>query len=127
MPITHINPAGMPGNPAFSHGTIAEGSRTLYVGGQNGVNPDGTITGGVGEQTRTALRNLLTVLEAAGATQQDVAKLTIILVDTADLMEAFEASREVWGDVPTAITGLRVSGLGRPEALVEIEAIAALP
>ena len=127
MPITHINPPGIPGHPAYSQGTIAEAGRTLYIGGQNGVGPDGAITGDIAEQTRTALRNLIAVLEAAGGEKTDVVKMTIMIVESADLMAAFGASREVWGDVPTAVSMLRVAGLGRPEALIEIEAIAALP
>lgn len=127
MPITHINLPGIPGHPAYSQGTIAETGRTLYIGGQNGVGPDGAITGDIIEQTRTALRNLIAVLEAAGGEKTDVAKMTIMIVESADLMAAFGASREVWGDVPTAVSMLRVAGLGRPEALIEIEAIAALP
>ncbi|WP_210480164.1 RidA family protein [Naasia sp. SYSU D00948] len=127
MPVTHVNPKSLPSNPAFSHATIAEAGRTLYIGGQNGTTSDGSIPADPAEQTRLALRNLLAILEEAGATQADVAKLTIVVVDTVDIQAGFAASREVWGDVPTAITVLRVSGLARPDALVEIEAIASLP
>ncbi len=127
MPVTHVNPRSLPSNPAFSHATIAEAGRTLYIGGQNGTLPDGSIPPDAAEQTRIALRNILTILDEAGATQRDVAKLTIILVDTVDIQAGYAASREVWGDVPTAITALRVSALARPDALVEIEAIASLP
>ncbi len=59
-------------------------------------------------------------------TQADVAKLTIYLVEGVDVNEAFTASRAVWGDQPTAVTGVFVKGLARPELLVEIEAIAAV-
>ena len=127
MPVTHVNPKSLHSNPAFSQATIADAGRTLYIGGQNGVLPDGSIPPDAAEQTRIALRNLLTILEEVGATQADVAKLTIILVDTVDIQAGYVASREVWGDFPTALTVLRVSALARPDALVEIEAIASLP
>jgi hypothetical protein len=42
-------------------------------------------------------------------------------------MAGFSASQEVWGQHPTAITVLQVAALGRPEALVEIDAIAQVP
>ncbi|APU12752.1 MULTISPECIES: RidA family protein [Actinoalloteichus] len=127
MPLTHLNPAGLHTSPAFSQGIITEAGRTVYVGGQNGTDAHGTITGGVFEQTAQALRNVLAVLDAAGATPEHVAKLTIYLHADADVNAGFAASQEVWGQHPTAITVLRVAGFALPDALVEIDAIATLP
>ncbi len=124
--ITHLNPAALHRNPAFSQGTIAPAGRTLYVGEQNGTDAAGMIAGGLHEQTVQALRNVLAVLEEAGATPDDVAKLTIYLDAAVDPNDAYRASMEVWGPRPTAVTVLKVAALGRPEALVGIEAIAAL-
>jgi 2-iminobutanoate/2-iminopropanoate deaminase len=45
MKITHINPDGLHKNPAFSHAVLAEGGKTIYIGSQNGVLPDGKIAG----------------------------------------------------------------------------------
>ena len=124
--VTHLNPPGLHQNPAFSQGTIVETGRTLYVGGQNGTDADGTIVeGGIAAQTAQALRNVLAVLAEAGAGPQDVARLAVYLDPEADLMEGFAAVGEVWGPHPAAVTVLRV-GIGRPGALVEIEAVAAL-
>ena len=127
MTITHINPDSLHKNPAFSQGTIVETGRTLYVGGQNGTDASGEIVeGGIAAQTAQALRNVLAVLAEAGAGPQDVARLAIYLAPDADLMEGFAVVGEVWGPHPAAVTVLRV-GIGRPGALVEIEAVAALP
>ncbi len=124
--LTHVNPEDLHHNPAFSQGTIIETGRMLIVGGQNGTDGDGKIAGDLYEQSKQALRNVLSVLAAAGATQADVARLGIYVVGEVDFHAAYQAAREVWGDHPTAITGMKVAGLGRPEALIEIEAIAAL-
>jgi enamine deaminase RidA (YjgF/YER057c/UK114 family) len=128
MAITQLNPVSLFRNPAFSQGTvIPAGSSIVVVGGQNGVGSDGRVAGdSIKVQTEQALRNLLDVLAEAGATQADVAKLTIYLLEGVDVNEAFTASRAVWGDQPTAVTGVFVKGLARPELLVEIEAIAAV-
>lgn len=128
MAITHLNPASLHVNPAFSQGTvIPPGSTIVVVGGQNGVGSDGEVVGdSLGEQTEQALRNLLAVLAEAGATQADVAKLNIVIVEGGDVNEGFAASRRVWGDQPTAVTVQFVQALGRPEFLVEIDAIAAI-
>jgi len=77
--------------------------------------------------TLQAFRNVVTVLESAGATPADVAKLTIHLVAPADISAGFAAAQEVWGDHPTAITVLQVVALARPDCLVEIEALAQVP
>lgn len=126
--LTHLNPDGLHVSPAFSQGVIAEAGRTLYVGGQNGTDETGAIVdGSLYEQTAQALRNVLTVLKAANANQEHVAKLTIYLDADADVTDGFAASQDVWGMHITAITVIRVCGLARPDALVEIEAVAALP
>ena len=125
--ITHINPPDLFKSPAFSQGTLWQQGRLLFVGGQNGTDAAGQITGDVAAQSAQALRNVRSVLAAVGAGPADVAKLTVYLTPDADLDAAYGATAEVWGNHPTAVTVLRVAGLGRPEALVEIEAIAVVP
>jgi enamine deaminase RidA (YjgF/YER057c/UK114 family) len=124
--VTHINPPELANNSAFSQGTVLETGRMLFVGGQNGTDGEGKIEGDLYAQSKQALRNVLSVLAAAGATQADVVRLGIYVVGEVDFHAAYQAAREIWGDHPTAITGMKVAGLGRPEALIEIEAIAAL-
>jgi len=125
--VTHVNPESLHKNPAFSQGTIVETGRLLFVGGQNGTDAEGNIAGDAIAQSKQALQNVLTVLEAAGAGPEDVARLAIYVAESVDIDEAYREAGTVWGSHPTAILVLRVAGLGRPEALVEIEAIAALP
>lgn len=129
MPLTHVNPGTLHVNPAFSQGVLIEPPGSLLVvGGQNGTDSTGAIVpGGLRDQTAQALRNVLAVLAAAGCTQEHVAKMTIHLVAPADIMEGFAAAQEVWGQHATAITVLQVAALGRPEALVEIDALAQVP
>jgi len=127
MSIEHVDPESLPTNPAFSQGTIAPAGRTLYVGGQNGVDADGALLDGADAQVAQAMRNVLAVLTAAGATQQDVAKLTIYLDASISGQSGFAAALPIWGQHATAVTVVQVPGFARPGVLVEIEAIAALP
>jgi enamine deaminase RidA (YjgF/YER057c/UK114 family) len=125
--IEHLNPETLIRSPAFSQAVKVTGAGSLvFVGGQNGVSADGVMADGLGAQTEQALRNVLAALAAAGAVQQDVVKLTINLVQGGDIREGFAASQRVWGPHATAITVLVVAGLANPQALVEVEAIAAL-
>ena len=125
--IEHVNPESLATSPAFSQGTIAPAGRTLYVGGQDGIDASGAMAEGVVAQTRQAIGNVVAVLAAAGATPDDVAKLTIHLADSVDAREAYQASVAAWGEHRTAVTVVFVSRLGPPGALVEIDAVAALP
>jgi 2-iminobutanoate/2-iminopropanoate deaminase len=128
MEITHLNPASLFTNPAFSQGVLVSGThRTLHVGGQNGTDASGEIvSGGLGAQTEQALRNVLAVLAEVGADQSNVVRLAVYLVAGESVDEGFAASMRVWGQHPTAITVLMVAGLGRTDALVELEATAVI-
>jgi enamine deaminase RidA (YjgF/YER057c/UK114 family) len=127
MSIEHVNPETLHTSPAFSQGTIAPAGRTLYVGGQNGVDAEGALLDGADAQVAQAMRNVLAVLAAAGAAQQDVAKLTIYLHPSISGQSGFAAAMPIWGQHPTAVTVIQVASFARPGVLVEIEAIAALP
>src|SRR5262245_52839427 len=122
--VTHVNPDGMVNNPAFSQAVSVSGSaRTVYVGGQNAVEPDGSVASqDVGEQAVAALRNLSTVLDAAGARLEDVVSWSILLRDGVSLPAAFAAFTSAWPAPapPPAVTVAFVSGLANPQFLVEI-------
>jgi enamine deaminase RidA (YjgF/YER057c/UK114 family) len=107
---------------------LVEGAaRTLYIGGQNGITADGQIAGpDLRAQTEHALRNVLRVLAAAGATQQNVVTLKVHIVTGQLVREAFLAAQDVWGPHATAITTVIVAGLANPQFLVEIDAIAVI-
>jgi 2-iminobutanoate/2-iminopropanoate deaminase len=123
---TQIDPQQLRYSPAFAQGTIAPAGPTLYIGGQNGVDKDGTLLEGLQAQTEQALRNVLTVLAEAGTGPDQVAKMTIYIAPGTDPNEAYAASRSVWGDHRAAVTVLSVSPAFEG-ALVEIDAIAVLP
>lgn len=129
-PVTHINPDSLHSNPAFSWAVrIPAGADLVYVGGQNGVGPDGTVVGpGMAEQARQALVNLRTCLEAAGAEVRDIVKWTILVTQGADQQAGIAAFGEFWprDAAPPAITVVEVSDVGPPGALLEIEAVAAV-
>lgn len=127
MKITHINPEGLYKSPVFSQAVVAEGGRTIYIGGQNGILPDGTIAGDtLASQTEQAYKNMIEILKTVSASQENVVKQTIYVVKGQDVREGYTATQKVWGNFPTAISVVFVESLGVPGALVEIEAIAAI-
>jgi enamine deaminase RidA (YjgF/YER057c/UK114 family) len=129
MSVRHVNPEGLHRSPAFSQAVVVEQpTKTVYVGGQNGVDADGKVVGPtVGEQASQALRNLATILESEGASLANIVYWSIAVVDGHALDEGVAAFRQAWNpaDPPPAITVHVVAGLG-PGFLVEIDAIAVI-
>lgn len=128
--VERIRPEGLVRSPAFSHvAVVPAGATTIYVGGQNAVDADGSLVGegDVAAQSTRALENVKAALAAAGATISDVVQWTVLFVDGVDLAAGYQAiASELASDAPALVTGARVAGLGVPGALVEIAAIAAV-
>ena len=125
--LSHLNPDGVPSNPAFSQAVlVSDARRTVYVGGQNGVGPDGAIAVGIRAQTVQALRNLEVVLAAAGTTLERIVKWNVLVVASASLADAVGAFADFWDGraEPPAITVALVAALANPQFEVEIDAVA---
>jgi enamine deaminase RidA (YjgF/YER057c/UK114 family) len=97
MKITHVNPEGLHKNPAFSQAVVVEGGKTIYVGGQNGILPDGTMAGDtLAAQTEQAYLNMIEILQTVGATQKNVVKQTVFVASGQDIKEGFAATQKTW-------------------------------
>jgi len=124
-----LRPEGLVQSPAFTHvAVVPPGATTVYIGGQNAVDGDGTLVGGddVAAQTQQVMKNLHVALAAAGASVQDLVMMTVLFVDGVDLAAAYPvAAAELAGAAPPVV-GVRVAGLAVPGALVEVSAVAAL-
>ena len=129
MSTRHINPDGLHRNPAFSQAVVVEQpAKTIYIGGQNGVDADGKVVGPtVGEQAAQALRNLATILNSEGASLANIVHWRIAVAEGNAFGDGLAAFQQVWNpaDPPPAITVHVVAGLG-PGFLVEIDAVAVL-
>ena len=98
----------------------------VFVSGQAGVADDGRIADGFDAQAEHAFRNLERALKAAGSSLRQVAKVTIFLTSMEHFPKIVELRRK-WFSAPyPADTIVEVSALYSPEAMIEIEAIAAV-
>ena len=97
----------------------------IYLSGQLGLDPatGQLVSGGVEEQTRRALANLLAVLEAAGSGLDRVVKTTVFLTDMGKFAEMNAIYGEYFSEQPPARSAVQVSALPKGAA-VEIECIA---
>lgn len=103
-----------------------EAAGFVYVSGQLPIDPaTGTIPEGIEAQTKQALNNVKAIIEAAGGTMDDVIKTSCFLTNIGDFAAMNGIYKEFFseGKYP-ARAALEVSKLPKPEAVVEIEAIA---
>ncbi|GAA0461938.1 enamine deaminase RidA [Paractinoplanes deccanensis] len=103
---------------------------TVYVRGQIGQDLDTSASVGVGDvvaQTEQAMANIDMLLTEAGATMEHLVKLTIYIVDPRYREAVYRTIGRWTKGVHPISTGLVVSGLARPEWLVEVDAIAVIP
>ena len=101
---------------------------TLYIAGQAAIDTDGQIVG-VGDveaQAVKVMENLMACLAAAGATADDIVKVTTFYLRREDRATIAAVRRRFLGDAEFVHTGLIIDGLADPELLLEIEAIAVI-
>ncbi|MFG2232024.1 RidA family protein [Streptomyces sp. NPDC048723] len=129
-PLTRIAaPEGVAPSPHYSHVVRGTG-HFVAVSGQCALDERGEVVGAgdPAAQARQVFENLRRCLAAAGATFDDVVKLTYFVTDVAYLPAVREARDAVIpADRLPASSAVQVSALFRPELLVEIEAFAVIP
>jgi len=129
-----INPDGLPKPDVYRQLSIATGSRLVFLAGQVARDADGRRVGegDLAAQVEQAYLNIGIALAEVGASFDDVAKLTVYVVDwTPDKMPLLgegvaRASAKMGVDPVKPITLLGVAALGEPDLLVEVEATAVL-
>ncbi len=129
MEIKVINPSELGAPRGYSNGILASGGSILFVAGQIGWTSDQRIIGSdFVEQFEQALRNIQTVVTAAGGGPDNVVRLTIYVTEKQEYQEKIrsvgEAYRRVMGKHFPAMTLVEVKSLLDSDAKVEIEATA---
>lgn len=111
---------------AYSQGVeVPPDARWLFIAGQVGVNPDGTIAGDSKAQVDRAWQNVLAVLAAANMGPEDLVRVNVYITDPEDVELNRSAWRRISKDGGPAITMVTVRRLSHPDWTVEIEAVAA--
>jgi len=111
----------------ISHYTDAvRAGKAIYVSGQGAIAEDGTVVGrgDVVAQTRKVLDNLTLALAAAGATLDDVVKVTVYLANVDDRPKVNEVRKAYFKDNKPASTLIEISRFAIEGMLIEIDAIA---
>ncbi len=106
----------------YSHAVVANGF--VFISGQGPVDPDtGTMPDAFADQVRQTLRNVQTILEAAGTSLDNVVKVNAYVTDLTRFREFNEVYGEFFQQDPPARTTVGSSLLG---FLVEVDCIASI-
>jgi reactive intermediate/imine deaminase len=112
---------GRPYSPALRVGDW------LMVSGQVPLGPDGKTTStDAADQWHQCLKNIQTLVEAAGGTMADVVRLDVFVTDIRHYLNHGMIRKEYFDPPYPICTALEVSGLAREEWVIEIEAQAYL-
>lgn len=134
MPVELLNPDGLPKPEMYRQVAVACGSRLVFLAGQVARNREGEPVGAgdLAAQTEQAYLNVATALAAVGGSFDDIAKLTVYIVDwsgekLAALGEGVaRAAAHLDADLTKPITLIPVAALGEPDLLIEVDATAVL-
>jgi enamine deaminase RidA (YjgF/YER057c/UK114 family) len=135
--VAHITPVkGLSATVGlYSHAVpVPADSRLLFVSGQLSVDANGEplAVGDFEGQLRVVFGNLVAVVRHAGGSPESIIKMTTYLVDADHVSDFYEARARLFTELfPSATypgnTLLVVNRLVKPEFLLEIEAVAAIP
>lgn len=134
MAIELVNPDCLPKPDVYRQLSIARGSRMVFMAGQVARDAEGNPVGegDLAAQVEQAYLNIGRAMSEIGGSFDDVAKLTVYVVDWSPekfplLGEGVARAAEKLGVDPVKpITLIGVSALGEPDLLVEVEATAVL-
>lgn len=132
MSVELLNPEGIFKPDSYFQVAVGAGQRIAFLSGQVAQDENGNIVGegDLATQAEQVYLNVAAALKGAGATFDDVVKLTVYVVNwTPDKMEqlisgAMRAAEKLGFDPRRAITLVGVAALSSPELMVEVEAVA---
>jgi reactive intermediate/imine deaminase len=128
--IKRTNPPTLSTPTGYTHIVEVTGpNKTIYISGQIALDKDGKLVGpgDMKAQAEQVFRNLQAALTAAGATFKDVVKMNTFITDMDKAPAVREVRAKYFADSTPASTLVQVVHLARPELMLEIEVIAAVP
>ena len=111
---------------AYSQAVITEGGRIVWLAGQVAAEDSSgnSLAGDFDGQVREVFARLNRTLEEAGGSLADMVTMTVFITDARYGDRFTELRKETFGDNFPASALITVTGLARPEMLVEVQGIA---
>jgi 2-iminobutanoate/2-iminopropanoate deaminase len=126
MTTTFLNPADVhkPVGPYSHTAVVPSGSELVFLAGQVGMRPDGSVPADFAEQADLTFRNLRACLAAHGLSVEAVVRLGVFLIPGQDFQVLRAARERHFGAHRPTSTTVYVPQLATPALLVEVEAVA---
>jgi 2-iminobutanoate/2-iminopropanoate deaminase len=125
-PLTLVNPPNSP-TPVGPYSPAVVTGNLVFVSGQSGRDPKtNAVAPGIEAQTEQCLRNVATILEAAGSSLAHVVRCGVFLVDMGEFKQMNAVYARMFGDHRPARTTVEVTGLPGDGLRVEIDAVAVI-
>jgi len=128
--IRRTNPPTLSKPTGYTHVVEVTGAvKTVYVAGQIAMDKDGNVVGAgdMKAQAEQVFKNLEAALSAAGAKFTDVVKMNMYATDLANIQAVRDVRSRYLGETVPASTLVQVVRLARPELMLEVEVVAAVP
>lgn len=127
-----VNPPELGPAVGFANAVVAAPGRLLFLGGQIGSRPDGSLAGpGMVEQFDQAAANVATALGAAGGAPEQLVWMQVMVTDAGAYLGSLKEIGAAWrarlGRHFPAMAWFEVKSLFEPDALIELMAIAVVP
>lgn len=124
---TFVNPPDVHTPTGYSHSAVVPaGTELVFLSGQVGVRPDGSIPSTLAEQAEQMFNNIAALLRAHKLDESSIVKLTLFVVAGQDIKIVRGARAKLLGAHKPTSTAVFVSQLVDPKLLVECEVIAAM-
>jgi enamine deaminase RidA (YjgF/YER057c/UK114 family) len=111
----------------FQYSSAVKAGGLVFVAGQIGLNPDGSIPDVPEHQFVNAFERMKLVLKEAGCEMSDLVELVSYHVGMGNLAEFAKVKSQYVPEPFPTWTILDIAGLARPGLIIEIKAVAVAP
>jgi len=127
--VQYLNPPTLSVPTGYTHVVQAHSGRTIYVAGQVAFDKSGNLVGknDFGAQATQVFENLKHALAAAGATFDNLVKVTTFVTDMSQITTLRAIRARYYGKNAPASTLVEIGKLAHEDLMIEIEAIAIVP
>jgi reactive intermediate/imine deaminase len=127
--VQYINPPTLSAPTGYTHVVEVTRGKTVYISGQVSLDKSGNVVGkgDFATQTTQVFENLKAALAAAGATFDNVVKVTMFVTDMSNIATLRTIRLKYWGKNPPASTLVQIGKLALEDFMIEIEAVAVVP
>ena len=127
--VQYLNPSTLSLPTGYTHVVQVHSGRTIYIAGQVAFDKSGNLVGknDFGAQATQVFENLKLALSAAGATFDNLVKVTTFVTDMSQISTLRTIRAMYYGKNAPASTLVQIGKLANEDLMIEIEAIAVIP